>query len=78
MALVTMKFLLDLRPSTGFSWALGTGTFLCVQSYEKFLTAIVWKIPGGSVSLPMVPVFFFKKLLGCGFLSPIRWPKVLV
>jgi hypothetical protein len=33
--------------------------------------------PGGRVSLPIVPVFFFRKLLGRGFLSPFRCPKVL-
>jgi hypothetical protein len=33
---------------------------------------------GGRVSLPMVPVFFFRKLSGDGFLSPFKCPKVLV
>ena len=36
------------------------------------------ELPGGRVSLPMVPVCFFIKLSGTGFRSPLTWPKVLV
>jgi hypothetical protein len=34
-------------------------------------------VPGGSVSLPIVPVFFLRKDDGTGCLSPLRWPNVL-
>jgi hypothetical protein len=35
-------------------------------------------VPGGRVSLPMVPVCFFRKPSGAGLRSPLRWPRVLV
>ena len=36
------------------------------------------ELPGGRVSLPMVPVCFFMNPSGTGFRSPLTWPKVLV
>ena len=35
-------------------------------------------VRSGKVSLPIVPVCFFKNLSGEDFLSPLRCPKVLV
>lgn len=61
------------------------GSFVGLRNSILFVLAVIGEIsdfigrliPGGRVSFPIVPVCFFIKLFGEGFLSPFTCPKVL-
>lgn len=54
-------------------WCLLVGAVVWEVSHS-----ITRKIPGGKVSLPIVPVCFFKKDSGSGLRSPFTCPSVFV
>ena len=71
---VFVRFQSQHRPIVGFR-----NRVLLVPTVVREIADFVrGELPGGRVSLPMVPVCFFIKPSGTGFRSPLTWPKVLV
>lgn len=77
IALVTMKFLPDFNPWTGLSVTFGTLSFLCLQSYEKFLTKNMRKNTWRQGLVAHGSCLFFQKVFGNRLAIPLNMPKGL-